>query len=83
MASIRKKLSLGMGKKSKQQQQQQRHTHGGGGEEQVFYDADAAAGVAGCPGCAALQRRNAELEAELASLRRVSPKPPDSVTCFR
>ena len=67
MAFIRKKL--GMGKK--------KHSHG---DEQVFYDAH---GVPGCPGCAALKQQNDELKAELASLRKVIKKPPDSVTCFR
>jgi len=85
MASLRKKLSMGMGKSKKkktEQQQLEPNAHG----------------VAGCPGCAALKRqvdelkagadqaltrRNAEVEAELASLRKVIQRPPDSVTCFR
>ena len=84
MASLRKKLSMGMGKSKKkttEQQQLEPNAHG----------------VAGCPGCAALKRqvdelkagadraltRNAEIEAELASLRKVIQRPPDSVTCFR
>ena len=96
MASLRKKLSMGMGK-SKNKKTQQQHSHGG--DEQVFYEVEPNAhGVAGCPGCAALKRqvdelkagadqaltrRNAEVEAELASLRKVIQRPPDSVTCFR
>lgn len=86
MASLRKKLSMGMGKsKKKKKTEQQQHSHGG--DEQVFYEVEPNAhGVAGCPGCAALKRqvdelkagadqaltrRNAEVEAELASLRKV------------
>ena len=73
-------LSMGVGKSKKKTQ----HSHGDGDDEQerVFYDAGAH-GVAGCPGCAALTRRNTELEVELASLRKVIQRPPDSVTCFR
>ena len=61
MAFIRKELSMGddHGKSKKKQ------------EEAAAEVASDAHSVAGCPRCAALTRRNAELEGELASLRKV------------